>query len=205
MDTVIEQVVKSSKHEKEKKRSRLFLILMIVFFVIFILLECFGLAVSQVYYYTDRELFWWFMLYFALAALPIVAFEIILFVLRRRLCVTFDYYFDGGVFQVIRSVDGKHKKYAVIFSADAVSVIGRVDSEEYFRAFPPGEKRKPVICALNIENPNIYFVKARIEMEGMSGEKVIVLEPKKELLDYLIFSCPRGVLPAGQDWVEKNI
>ncbi|MBQ0126061.1 MAG: hypothetical protein KBS59_07065 [Clostridiales bacterium] len=203
MDTVIEQVVKSKKYASERKRSKLFLVLMIVFFVVFILLECLGLTVSQIYYYTDRELFKYFMLYFALSALPVALMELILFILRRRLCVAFDYSFDGTEFKIIQSTNEKRKRLVAAFTNDAVTKIGRVDKEDYFLAFPAGEKRKPLICALNIDNPNIYYVKTTATVGGVSRECVIVIEPKREMLDYLFFSCPQVTFSENNAWNEK--
>ncbi|MCR5741157.1 MAG: hypothetical protein K6G38_01670 [Gammaproteobacteria bacterium] len=202
MDSFVEQVVKSKKYAAEKRRSKVFLVLMIIFLVVFVLLEIFGLTVSQIYYYTDRELFWYFMLYFVLAALPIIIMEVILFVLRRRLCVSYDYSFDGTEFKIIKSINGKRRRLAASFKNDSVMNIGRVDSEGYHFAFTPGQKRKPVICALNIDNPNIYYVRATALVNGISEQHVIVIEPKKELLDYLLISCPHVRFSNKDAWKE---
>lgn len=201
----LEQTVINKNKGPEKRRARIFKIVASVAFFLLVVVDAFAVSLLQVFYYTDKDMFTTFLLLILAFTIPLAAFIVLLFIAARRYGVEFDYRVDGKVLNIYKYLGGSTEKHIAIIEFDRILSIGKVQSPAYFKQFPPNKKRKPVICCCNNDNPNLYFIKVRfLGKNNTTYDRVIVIEPTKQLLDMLRTYAFSAEKCEGGEWTPTD-
>lgn len=205
MDICIEQTVINKNKTAEKRRARIYRIIASVAAFILVIIDAFAASLLQVFYYTDKGMFNTFLVLVIAFSLPMCAFIFLLFWSARRYGVEFDYRLDGKTFNVYKCYGGSSQRHIAIVDLENVLSIGKVSTPSYFKQFPQGKRRKPVICCCNDENPNIYFMKVRfLGKNNSTFDRVLVIEPTKQMLDVIRTSALTAEKCACAEWTATD-
>lgn len=205
MDLSLEQTVINKNKTVEKRRARIFRIIASVAAFFLVVIDAFAISLLQVFYYTDKDMFATFLLLIIAFTIPLASFIVILFLLARRSGVEFDYRVDGKVLNIYKCFGGSSERHIAVIDFERILAIGKVQSPSYFKQFPPDKKRKPVICCCNDDNPNLYFIKVRfLGKNNTTYDKVIVIEPTKQLLDMLRTYAYTAEKCEGSEWTMTD-
>ncbi len=205
MDLSLEQTVINKNKQVEKRRARIFRIVASVAAFFLVVIDAFAVSLLQVFYYTDKDMFTTFLLLILAFTIPLASFVVILFVLARKYGIEFDYRVDGKVLNIYKCFGGSSERHIAVVDFERILSIGKVQSPAYFKQFPQGKKRKPVICCCNNDNPNLYFIKVRfLGKNNTTYDRVIVIEPTKQLLDLLRTYAYTAEKCEGGEWTMTD-
>lgn len=209
MDVLYEESAVNAHAEKARKRykilnvfSKLFGVIALVFAVIFFFnLITFLFALSSM----DAEgrgsatgmLIFLFMTLFLFGS-PWIA----LFLLKRRMNVSFDYTFVSGELRISKVFNVNRRKFLYRIQPESILKLGDADSPSFSRVCSD-PSTKQIVCTPNAEPAQGKFF-LYIQTSEPAGKRVYVLECREELLVNILKFVKRGILESDYVMQEKK-
>ena len=149
-------------------------------YTIYTALFAFSIIVFAVTFY-----FWFllgdtgFVLLFALSAV----FATILYLMRRKLCLYYDYTYISGELRLIKVINGKTRRKHLIIDCKGISTIGKFGSDTYNRLKSSNQYKIKIATpnGLNAER-QLYYIACMVDGEQL----LVILECEEKLLSYIV-------------------
>ncbi len=136
---MLEQAVSKGHDSPSRRWSKILRVFQIVLLVIFVICEGFGLSLSRIYWETDRDLFWRWLMQLAVTGLPLALLIVGLQYPVCKLKVQYDYTLQDQRCSVYRFWGNRRKIYlffdldSIDRSIEADAIEAGSEEEQYFR------------------------------------------------------------------------
>ena len=116
---------------------------------------------------------------------------VVVFLLRRKLCLYFDYTYISGELRLIKVINGKTRRKFLIFDCKQISQIGKVGSDYFSKLKESGQYKLKIATPNGLyANSQLYYVAATIENEQI----LIILECEEKLLSYIVSTRGKSII-----------
>ena len=137
------------------------------------------------------------MLFITLSA---TALTVCMYLLKRRLNISYDYIFVSGELRIVKVFNINKRKLISRIQAENILQLGDLDNESFNR-LSSNPANKQVICTPNFASANgKFFMYAHVNEP--TGNKLYVLECREELLVNILHFVKRGTLEP--DYVSQE-
>ncbi len=188
--------------------SLIFMVLGILLFFFFVLNMPFGTPdvssmtaeeAEQVLAYTGM---WKFIALFCLFnSLLFLVFWFVLFKLKARINVSYDYVFVSGELRISKVININKRKLITRFDVEEILQIGDIENKSY-ELLKTDPTNKEVICTPNYEAmPGKFFMYIHI---NDNGKKIYILECREQMLVNILKFAKRTVLEKDYVMQEKK-
>ena len=125
-----------------------------------------------------------------------------LFLLKRRMNVSFDYTFVSGELRISKVFNVNRRKFLYRIQPESILKLGDVDSPGFSRVCSD-PSAKQIVCTSN-EEPAKGKLFLYIQTSEPVGKRVYVLECREELLVNILKFVKRGILDSDYVMQEKK-
>lgn len=129
---------------------------------------------------------------FIVLYVPTAIFSTAFILLRRRLCLYFDYTYISGELRVIKVVRGKTRRKFIILDCKNIIQIGKVGSDSFEKIYEQKNQYKLKLATPNglTANNQLFYVYA-----DYNGEKILlILECEEKLLAYIVSNRGKNII-----------
>ena len=140
-----------------------------------------------------------FMFFWGVQAVSAFAFWFLLFKMKSRTNVSFDYCFVSGELRISRVISNQKRKLVARFDMDDLIQVGDVDAPSFDR-FKADPNTKTVYCTSNDEASEGKFF--MYVLANYNGKKLFVLECRELLLENIMRFAKRTTLD--RDYVSQE-
>ena len=186
----------STRSEKEKKLYTVFKVAAIVFFVFFgiqffMSFPYIGNVVANENVTTSGKAL--FIVMWVGLTLTWLLIGFLLFKLKNRFNVSYDYTFVEDEIRFTKVFNGKRRKFITTVTMDQILKIGYCDKPSFEAALRGNKGKKPKILTPNKE-PDEEKMFIYLIVNTSLERRIYVLECRKLLLEYLVFAAGRTKL-----------
>ena len=125
-----------------------------------------------------------------------------LFLLKRRMNVSFDYTFVSGELRISKVFNINRRKFLYRIQPESILKLGDVDAPSFSRVCSD-PTTKQIVCTPNSEPAEGQFF-LYIQTSEPAGKRVYVLECREELLVNILKFVKRGILESDYVMQEKK-
>lgn len=120
-----------------------------------------------------------------------IVFSVVLYLMRRKILIYFDYTFISGEIRIVRVINGKYRRKFLVFDCKDVFLLGKVGSDSFERLYSTPQIKKRMATPNGFDAVRqLYYVGVDIQ-----GEKnIVIMECDEKMLSFIASYAGRSAL-----------